>query len=198
MLELYCSNLHRVCTILRKTIQWRSFTVFKLNIMFILCECHFGMMTFEFQTLKPVKIEEIFKYFLFGFLSLVDLLRLLSSWTLGFRSEGLEAETLGMVLLLSPIPGGTVATPLLPSCSNPWFFLTTNFGALLPLWLWALSFPALLTVLFILELWTLCAFAWDTNFTIGLNTLCTFAFGTFSTTDWDTFSSFGWNRLCTL
>ena len=152
-----------------------------------LCYDNFG-----FQTLKPVRIEEISRYFLFGFLSLVDLLRLLSSWTLGLGSGGLEAETFGTALLLLPIPKGAVGTPLLSFCTNPWFFLTTNFGTLLALWLWALSSPALFTVLLNPEL---CTWTSGTNFTFGHDT---FAFGTFSTVDWDTFPSFGWNTLCTL
>ena len=150
---------------------------------------------FGFQKLKPVRIEEISRYFLFGFLYLVDILRLFSSWTLGLGSGELEADTLGMTLLLLPIPKGAVGTPLLSSCTNPWFFLTTNFRTLLALWLWALSFPALFTVLFIPEL---CTLALGTNFTFGLNTFCTFAFGTFSTADWYTFPSFGWHTLWTL
>ena len=131
---------------------------------------------FEFQKLKPVMMEEISRYFLLGFLSITSLLRLLSSWTLGLGSGGLEAETFGMVLL-SPIPRGAVGTPLLSSSTNPWSFLTTNFGellihlALLVLWVWPLSLQVLFTVLVTLELWT----------------FCTFALGTFSTTDWDIF-----------
>ena len=148
-------------------------------------------------------METISRYFLFGFLSLVDLPRMLSSWTLDLELGGLEVETCGMFLLLSSIPGGAVGTPLLSSCTNPWSFPTTNSGALLipyallALWLWALSFPALFTVLFNLELWKLCTFALGTNFAIGFNTFCTFAFGIFSITYWDTFSLFVWDTLCT-
>ena len=44
-------------------------------------------------------------YLEFGFLSLVDLLSVLLSCTLVLGSGGLLAETFGMALLLSPLPG---------------------------------------------------------------------------------------------
>ena len=73
----------------------------------------------EFQKLKPERMVDISRYFLFGFLSLVNLLRLLSSRTLGLGLGGLEGETFGLALLLSPIPGRAVGTHLLSSCTYP-------------------------------------------------------------------------------
>ena len=44
MLELYCSKLYTVMYNPEKQYTGGHFTVFNPNFMFILCECHFGMM----------------------------------------------------------------------------------------------------------------------------------------------------------
>ena len=87
MFELYCSNLYTVCTML-KTIPWRLFYCLQLELNVHSMWMSLSYDDFWFQKLNPVRIEEISRYFLFGFLSLVDLLRLLSSWTLGLGSGG--------------------------------------------------------------------------------------------------------------
>ena len=44
MFELYCSNLYTVCTILKYNTM-EIILLSLVNLMLILCECHFGMMT---------------------------------------------------------------------------------------------------------------------------------------------------------
>ena len=71
-----------------------------------------------FQKLKIVRMEKISRYFLFGIITLVDLLRL-TSQSLCLGLGGLTAETLGMALLLSPLPWGVLPTLVLSLCADP-------------------------------------------------------------------------------
>ena len=142
---------------------------------------------FMIQKLKLVRLEEISRYFVFGILSLVDLLWL-TSWTIGVGSGGLNSETLGISFLLSSFLGGLLGHTCVTLWTDHWYSLKTNFGALLALWFWTLTLPALFIVLLALE----------NIFHILLWHCCTIDFGRLFTTGWGLtgFGSFCITGVC--
>ena len=82
-----------------------------------------NQLTYE-NVFKVFTSEKMSIYFLFGLLTLLDLLRLFVCFCT--RSRGLEAETLGLALLLSPDPWGILGLTLIMECGwgtlvcTPW------------------------------------------------------------------------------
>ena len=93
---------------------------------------YFGVL---FQNVIFLKMFTTSAYFGFGLVILLDLLSVSGFCTLGEGIEGLEAETFGIVLLLSPIPVGGLGT-LISLCTDPCCslsFLTITFDTHFPL-----------------------------------------------------------------
>ena len=108
-----------------------------------------------FQNAIFLKMFTTSVYLGFGLVTLLDLLSISGFCTLGEGIEGLEAETFGMVLLLSPISVGGLGT-LISLCTDPCCslsFLTITFGTHFSLSFGTISFfGAIQNTLFCLNL----------------------------------------------
>ena len=107
---------------------------------------YFGVL---FQNVIFLKTFKTSIYLGFGVATLLDLLSVSGFCKLGEGIEGLEAETFGMVLFLSPIPVGGLGT-LISLCTDPCCslsFLTNTSGTLFSLSFGAISFLVLFKIL---------------------------------------------------